>query len=375
MWSNIKSLWSNNNHKKNINQRCKLLFIIDCDINRIDMQYKLEREFYRSLYLKLKEFFQSDGYEVLDYTIEEDVYNNTDIPKDIDIIVLCCHDWPTINNDKAWCKKFYDILSLESSTLKIIPSNIEFILEKTNYINKINEYLPHILLPSFIVTPYTDINYISKKIDEQLKQKEEEEEGDEINKQPDNKDNNCSAYKFVIKENYSAGKEGVSFYNYQTLKELKNILKKKQKESIEVSKTLPFFNPSFIVQQYNSKFLTEKEIRLYFIKGIFQYAIGHIGWIGYNDKPHYITNLNDIKQELLISQQIFHCLPQLKQYYLLRIDYGPNSLLNEIEILPDIFGGPSLSLHGDQYHQFFNKLIETIKIDIYTSVNMLRTGQ
>ena len=53
-----------------------------------------------------------------------------------------------------------------------------------------------------------------------------------------------------------------------------------------------------------------------------------------------------IAAELNISLKIFQCVPQLKEYPLIRFDYGPDCLLNEIEILCDLFGGPGGTCKG-----------------------------
>lgn len=87
--------------------------------------------------------------------------------------------------------------------------------------------------------------------------------------------------------------------------------------------------------------------------------MGHAGWIAANDWPRRIGE-GELKAELEQCTALFNIMPREKCCYscwirldcacvglrevpLVRVDFGPGPRLNEIEILPDLFGEQCLS--------------------------------
>jgi hypothetical protein len=149
----------------------------------------------------------------------------------------------------------------------------------------------------------------------------------------------------------------------------------------------PFLRAEFVVQRYEPRFGTEREVRLYFCRGKFLYAVAHVGWIGANDWPSPVPR-SEIRPELSASERIFACMPRLRALYLLRLDFGPRghgldtpsafapsthlpagsaedtttftARLNEIELFPDLFGGPRGDLGGAAWRAVRRQIAEHI---------------
>ena len=119
---------------------------------------------------------------------------------------------------------------------------------------------------------------------------------------------------------------------------------------------LNYLTTEFIVQRFEPLFDSQQERRLYFSNGDFLYAVGHVGWIGSDTWPDAVPR-DQLSEELEQAKLIFEDVPLLKTYWLLRLDFGPNAILNELEMLPDLFGGPALDLTGVEWEQVRQKII------------------
>ena len=109
------------------------------------------------------------------------------------------------------------------------------------------------------------------------------------------------------------------------------------------------------MQQYEKRFLTEPEKRLFFCRGEFLYAMGYRGWIDTNSTPTELVG-ECIARELAQVERLLTALTRLSRYALVRFDFGPDALLSEIEVLPDMFGGPSGNIAGERWE----KIVDTI---------------
>ena len=101
--------------------------------------------------------------------------------------------------------------------------------------------------------------------------------------------------------------------------------------------------------------MTEPEIRLYYICGSFEYAKTHVGTIQEDSYPVTISPEKIVKERAQAECLLMN-LPRLKEYICLRFDFGPGSRLNEIEMYPDLFGGPGNEdsiLKGDKVWNAF----------------------
>jgi hypothetical protein len=116
----------------------------------------------------------------------------------------------------------------------------------------------------------------------------------------------------------------------------------------ELKKTFYYICENFIVQQYVPEFSSEPEKRLFFVEGEFNYAVGHVGAITFGERPRAMNSMQ-LAEELKAAQLIFKHLPKLGKIPVVRLDFGPHHKLNEIEILPDFFGGPDGLLDGPMF--------------------------
>eukprot|EP00466_Bigelowiella_natans_P001329 jgi/Bigna1/89424/estExt_fgenesh1_pg.C_490039 len=294
----------------------------------------------------LTHFQDKLGYEIIEYTLEDDLRAANPIP-DCDIAIFFIHDWPTIHEDPNWLNNFVDMLDKIPVTVPT-KDQVFSIFTKTNYLSKLLPVLRKegCIQPTEIVSPESDLDNIVEwalQLDEK---------------------------KVVTKENFSAGKEGVTELKIKPIAALKEDLRRTRLGLQETSRQYPFFDPNFIIQKYEKRFLTEPEVRIFYSNGVFLYAISHVGWVGDVQWPVRASS-DEVKQELkVVKELVFTTIPALKKFPLLRIDFGPQARLNEIEMWPDMFGGPNLNLTGSEWSNFLNKVAEGI---IAQSTSLLAT--
>ncbi|GAB5359944.1 hypothetical protein AAMO2058_000585500 [Amorphochlora amoebiformis] len=263
-------------------------------------------------------------FEYVSYTLEEDLRHGVPIPEDIKIALFFIHDWPTIHEDPNWMANFMDMFHMIPIT---IPSQEEIrgIFRKTEYMAQAIPILQKTagVLPTRVITETTDLKEVSKWA--------------------------CGldVKKIVTKENYSAGKEGVEEIKAESVEDVYLCLDRARHNLIQTAKQYPFFDPNFIVQQYEPRFKSEPETRLFYSKATFLYAIQHTGWL---DSEHWPVAVDPEAccQEREKAALLFKSMKTLRNYVLIRIDFGPDARLNEIELLPDLFGGPKLNLSGKE---------------------------
>ena len=78
--------------------------------------------------------------------------------------------------------------------------------------------------------------------------------------------------------------------------------------------------------------------------------MSHRGWIGANAQPIRVDE-KDLGREQQKVARLLDLLPRLALYPLVRFDFGPGALLSEIEVLPDLFGGPCGNVQGKQWNE------------------------
>ncbi len=241
-----------------------------------------------------------------DYTNEQDLYQRAPLPP-ADVCVVLSHDWPTVNEDPVWQANFLSLFDRYDA----VPTKEQayFIFRKTNYLREILRTGRIALLPTFIVDDTIDLSQLSSSILSIAQ----------------------STGKYVIKECFSAGKEGVHVCSFGTeediIQSLTNMQQMLQQRVARFGRMCPFLTTEFIVQQYEPRFLTERETRLYFSEEKFLYAVGHVGWIDYNSWPSPVEP-NLLSKELEMSRLIFEDIPFLRTYALVRFDFGPEVFTN-----------------------------------------------
>ena len=92
------------------------------------------------------------------------------------------------------------------------------------------------------------------------------------------------------------------------------------------------------------------------------FAMGHVFFVGDTDLPKEIPD-SDVECELKLARLIMSHLPRLKNYPNIRLDFGPNLRLNEIEILQDMFGGPGNNCQGEKWDRFVQACVKGIITD------------
>ena len=318
--------------------------------------------------------------EACEYTNEIHLAQNQPLPP-CNVLVNLNHDWPTIHEDSIWAANW---LKLHFSTPACVPSQeqIVWLFEKTRYVEELLQKDATFMLPTMIVR---DANDLAAAFDQLTK--------------ADTNTKTSIQKKLVCKENFSAGKEGVSFIQWSAKKDAIQKMIKLQKQvgfptlkdkkvrhrlststskaSIEKKKEMQAEKESmnyidrifvggnkgvFMVQQYEKRFNTEHEKRLFYSKGMFLYAMSHRGWIGTNAQPKELTSVKDLGTEQKKVEQIIKLIPKLGLYPLVRFDFGPDALLSEIEVLPDLFGGPDGNVKGKKWEKI-KMIIATAYVD------------
>lgn len=329
--------------------------------------------------------------DICEYTNEIDLADSSILPS-CEIMVILTHDWPTVHEDPVWAAAW---LSLLNQPTYCVPSSeqVLWLFEKTRYVNDILQTCEkNMMLPTKIVRARVYPTGTSDLVLHEIAEWAVE--------------NNAETNKFVTKENFSAGKEGVNFLNCKTVAMAEKKLfklseqvgktnmkaadsrkrdgkgqgtfccrrwcgggesdKRKEKRRLEENSSLAYIDRVFqggndgvfMVQQYDPRFVSQFEKRLYFSNGVFLYSMGNSGWIDQNSAPRELEN-NEISMELKQSEKLLASLPQLKDYPLIRFDFGPGSRLSEIEVLPDLFGGPSGNLRGEKWNKIKHIVAES----------------
>ena len=328
---------------------------------------------------KLHTAFAARGVDVCEFNLEVDLAGGAPMPS-FDVCVILTHDWPTIHEDPAWAAEW--LRAITSSRLTVPGKHqILWLFEKTRYVADILSAFPeggansksNMMLPTFFVDADTNLDMAATWAVR----------------------NAVTPGKLVTKENFSAGKEGVKFVSFTNTKMASQKLAKiRCGAGVVVSKKgnriararnncglspyccaertaadqnhkdgFEFVHRVFkggnkhvlMVQQYEKRFLTEPEKRLFFCRGEFLYAMGYRGWIDTNSTPTELVG-ECIARELAQVERLLTALTRLSRYALVRFDFGPDALLSEIEVLPDMFGGPSGNIAGERWE----KIVDTI---------------
>ena len=331
--------------------------------------YPLETCAYRQLGARIAEKLRNmipEGVAFTEYTLEVDLVREAPLPR-FDLLILLTHDWPTVHEDPAWAFAWLNIVARSKA---VVPTSeqILWLFEKTRYISDIQDTFRGesnpIMLPTLVVRKSDSIEAVARWADK------------------------LSPTKIVTKENFSAGKEGVQFLATGSIpvaaKKLEAVRREAgvQQPRSKCSRGClrqRFWDEEmnedafdridtmfkggnkhvFMVQQYEGRFKTLPEKRLYFCHGKFLYAMGYRGWIDINSVP---TETN-VERELEQSRRLIENLPRLKRYPLVRLDFGPDGLLSEIEVLPDLFGGPDGNLKGDRWKGILNDVADAFVED------------
>ena len=325
--------------------------------------FPLEKIAYRQIggriLQRLRQRFPHASLDCCEYTNEMDLAFNYTAPAS-ELIVNLNHDWPTVHEDPIWASNW---LKYIGSSKFAVPSRhqILYLFEKTRYVQDI------------LSATASNAMMLPTKVVHMMEESTENTVGEITAWIKAN-----TTTKFVTKENFSAGKEGVEIIPTTSTTQIEKKLnalkhsvgrtsKTNKRKNARVSQTKQnqtalenkawshihaLFkggnNGVFMLQQYEPLFLTESEKRLYFSKGVFLYAMGFNGWISMNAVPQELL-ADNIAVELEQSTRLMALLPRLMKYPLIRFDFGPRGLLSEVEVLPDLFGGPGGDLKGDKW--------------------------
>eukprot|EP00750_Incisomonas_marina_P000073 INCI10047.2.p1 GENE.INCI10047.2~~INCI10047.2.p1 ORF type:complete len:435 (-),score=81.87 INCI10047.2:67-1269(-) len=306
-----------------------------------------------------------DSFNFAEMTLEEDLRNCAPVPSH-DVAVLLQHDWPTVNENPGWLLQFTNFVQMTP----IVPNYTEMfdLYNKTTYLRKLlaanaaqreasspghvgagrtagPDEIP--LLPTIIVGPDTDVLNLARRVMQSFR-------GDQ----------------FVVKENFSAGKEGVSFMKMDRVADPDGARLARDLEAHRFmmqarSNANQIIAPEFVVQEFEPEFETAAEIRMFYIEGEFVYAVDHVGWIGPGSWPTPQQDPRILEPLQRSVRLIMRVLPSLQHLYLVRFDFGPNGRLNEIEIFPDMFGGPMCSLKTQEWELFRDRLSDALVRSIH----------
>lgn len=278
-----------------------------------------------------------------EYALESDMFARADpSPPAIraKVMLMLQHDWPTIHENPVWCRCFLRMFNAKCA-IRSVPTRDQtmYLFRKSAYFRDLTKIAAASsslqLLPTFVIDAQSDVNVLSRRIARA-----------------------CGANGVLVtKENFSAGKEGVRFLRFADASDVARHLDTTLQRVSATCSAAPdvFGPPEFLVQSYEPRFETEPEIRLYFVEGRFAYAKAHVGTIhdGKNGGPRTIHDLTSIRKEMRQAKELLRVLPKLGVYVLLRFDFGPGSRLNEIEMFPDLLGGPgSNGLRGPAWERF-----------------------
>jgi hypothetical protein len=319
----------------------KFMLYIDVDLDD-HVEVPLEELSYRQLVFmvndRLRDELQAEGHQ---YTLNEDFLQNNPIPPGYLCFILLFHDWP--HETPEHMVRFMEIFA-DPVNRPTVPSREQalFIMMKTHYMNECAKHqIP--MQPTFIVKPDSDLAALSSAITAV-----------------------CEDGKFVSKKNFSASAEEVMVHDFKENSEIVAILQGLQATINTVADGHAYYSREFLVQRHEPRFRTEVEIRTYWCHGEFLYAMQG-GWInGPGEvwvKP-FRLDPQTIPEIMSIAQRMLEVMPMLQTYYLIRFDFGPGPLLNEIELFADTFGGPEGNMMGDEWMIIRGKIVDAIIKDV-----------
>ena len=361
--------------------------------------FPLDQLAYRQLGHRIAIALQQQGVEVVEYIMETDLWWKQPFPE-CDVVVMLTHDWPTIHEHPEWAADWLEIVV--SSNHACVPSSeqILWVLEKTRYVAAIQNIqeppsannaqqraegapLP-LMLPTRILSgdasdlPVTAAwaaatspgMFVTKENFSAGK------EGVKFCKFKTARD----AEKQLERVMATAGDVPVSKVKRQAtgsgLCGCFSGCKYSAAQAEELQRAFGRIHGAFeggnrgvfMVQQFEPRFAARgrygygkllvgagggggwapsfsssasMEKRLFFCLGVFLYAMGHAGWIGVNGTPRELRDPAQTVAERAAAERLLRALPELAGYALVRLDFGPGAMLSEIEVLPDMFGGPS----------------------------------
>lgn len=254
------------------------------------------------------------------------------VARDIDLIVMVHHDWPTVHENPVWCRDFLRMWNIPRAMVVPDRASAHYVLRKTTYWRDIlrvleaDENAPVRILPTIVVSATDDPNDVATSIESMC--------------------DKTAARVFVTKENYSAGKEGVRFLHYDSRRQIAAHVMTAIRRVAATCWAAPDVYgdvAEFLVQTYEPRFQTEPEVRLYYLRGgEFAYAKEHVGTVTARTAPKTLT-AKDVAVQMKQVAYLLSKLPSTLRdaHELIRFDFGPGARLNEIEIFPDLLGGPS----------------------------------
>ena len=345
----------------------------------MNSSYPLELIAYRQIGDLIHELLQADArkpshimIEVCEYTNEAHLAQSHPLPP-CNVLINLNHDWPTIHEDPVWAAQWLRLLSQAPAC---VPSKeqILWLFEKTRYVEEVITVDSTMMLPTIIVRNIEDVAVAVEQFTSETGSRRRT---------------------FVCKENFSAGKEGVSFVQWKTKNDAKRKMEKlmktvgvcssgsstkkrsrsitlQQKQAVQDEQdSMAYVDQSFVggnkgvfmVQQFEPRFSIEHEKRLFYSKGTFLYAMSYKGWIGQNAQPKQVTD-KDLAVEKEKVRRLLELLPRLSLYPLVRFDFGPGALLSEVEVLPDLFGGPDGNMTGEKWENVRRRIAEAYVEDI-----------
>jgi hypothetical protein len=168
-----------------------ITLFLDCDARKPNQTLPLEKKAYRLIASEISGHFRKYGFAVRTYTNEEDLVSDAKLPP-ARTLVLLSHDWPTVHEDPVWMGRFWKMIE---SHQVVVPTKeqLYFVFRKTTYLRALLANGCVRLQPTYCVDDSTDLAQLAREVVKMA----------------------ANERKFVIKENFSAGKEGVSFVDFQ----------------------------------------------------------------------------------------------------------------------------------------------------------------
>jgi hypothetical protein len=278
-------------------------------------------------------------YEFQQYTLNEDFLQNVPLPN-FAVCVLMFHDWP--HEEPPLMVRFLQVFD---SPRRTIPSKEQalFIFNKTHYLSECMKHnIP--IQPTVVVKPDANLRELSEHLSQMF----------------------ANEGKFVTKLNFSASALEVQVHDFKTAADIEAVLQSIQAQVLKTARQHRYYSTEFVAQRYESLYLSNLETRIFYSKGEVLYAMVG-GWLdGPNNRwkiPEKV-DLQDIPHLLAIGDQMLAAIPQLRDYYLIRFDFGPGPTLNEIELFADTFGGPNNDMSGSAWVEIKRKITDNIIADI-----------
>ena len=283
--------------------------------------HPLEKVFQRQVGWRVASHFRAKGYQVSEYTLEEDLRHGVEARADLAAFLI--HDWPTVNEDPNWLRDFMSMMATAAPVAVPSREQVMHAFSKTRYLSDVIPALSErgSILPTRIVRRDADIENVLAWAAKQ------------------------GFARIVTKQNFSAGMEGVEVLDLKKLpRERAQIkLNDELREHQGLHKQYPFYPPEFIVQAFEPRFKSEAEKRLFYAGTEYLYGVSHVGWIDQFGWPRRLRP-DEATEERRVVESILRAHPRLADYPIMRFDFGPAARLNEIEMWPDFFGGPGSGL-------------------------------